>query len=230
VSEIGWRSNVSSLPAVPNVIKIEVSGLAAQSPWANIFHFTFSGGPAIPADMNTLAGHVVTSWGSHMGTFMNLQTIMNLVQTTDLTSSTGSIGAAIASVAGSDSTNPAPNNAAMVIKKRIARRYRGGHPKTFLLPQGDNQLFDGDSWKSTYVTNVKLGYDAFITGLLTTHGAITLIGEVIVSYYSGFTNVTMPSGRTKSKPTLRPVPLVDGVVSTSAEQKVGSQRRRTSKG
>jgi hypothetical protein len=56
--------------------------------------------------------------------------------------------------------------------------------------------------------------------------ALTPAFQVNVSYFSGFTNVTFPSGRIRPVPKLRSVPLVDTVTSWSTNPNVASQRRR----
>lgn len=218
------------LPSVPNVIKVVMSGTASNSAWANVIHFSYTGAAPSVIDQGSAATAVANAWNTNISGLMNSQTVLTQVEVIDLSSSSGAAATFMTSHPGTSSVNPVPSNAAMVIRKHIARRYRGGHPKTFLVPKDSDSLFDQDSWKATYATSVSNGWVSFISALIVAHGAATWTNEVNVSYYQGFHNVTYPSGRVASVPTLRSSPVVDVIQNYTAEIKVGSQRRRTSGG
>lgn len=217
-------------PPVPNVNKVVLSGVASNSNWANVIYFRYTGGPPTVPEQSSAATAVANAWNSQISGLMNLQTILKQVDVIDLSSSSSSAATVLVSHPGTSSVTPLGGNTAMVIKKHIARRYRGGHPKTFLVAKDSDSLFDQDSWKAAYVTSCANGWVSFISALIVAHGSATWTEEVNVSYYQGYHNVTYPSGRVKSVPTLRSTPLVDTIQTYTAETKVGSQRRRTSGG
>ena len=219
-----------ALPAAPLTLKLELVGTAGASTWANILHFSYTGGPPLLGDINTWINSVETAWTSHAASINNAQTKLTEILATDLNSSSGASSSKTVSHAGTSANDPLSNNASLVILKKIARRYRGGHPKQFLMPQDETQLFDGDTWKASYVTNAGTAWLAFVNACSVVAGSMTVGGEVNVSYYHGFTVVTTPSGRARNVPTLRPAPVIDPIIQYTASPKVGSQRRRTSGG
>lgn len=219
-----------ALPPVPNVLKLILSGFSGNSPWANILHFNFTGGPPVIGDLATWINSVEAAWVAHISGIQNSQAHLTLIEAIDLTSASGAASSKIVNHAGTSTVAPLGNNSAIVIKKHISRRYRGGHPKTFLLTQDEGTLFDGDSFTNATVTNTASAYFAFTGACTVVAGSITVGNEVNVSYYQGFHTVTRPSGRVSNVPTLRVTPVVDLVLNVTVDPKVGSQRRRTSGG
>jgi hypothetical protein len=71
------------------------------------------------------------------------------------------------------------------------------------------------------------GWQAFVAAILAVSSlSITLSNVINISYFSGFTVFTTPSGRARNIPTPRLVPLKDPITGSLVNQKIGSQRRR----
>lgn len=213
------------LPPVPSVLKVILGYTGPDTDAANILHFHYTGAAPTTAAMNALATDISTAWNAHLAAGTTFEYNLTSVETIDLASATGASGLNTTSHIGTD-TNPIMSaQAAFVVKKKIARRYRGGHGKTFLPPPGAVNLNDLGHWTASFVTNNTARYVAFIAAIVA-QADVPIDTEVQVSYYSGFTNVTTSSGRMKAKPTLRVSPVVDTVTSVLGDSRVGSQRRR----
>jgi hypothetical protein len=117
----------------------------------------------------------------------------------------------------------------MVIQRKTARRYRGGHSRVYLPGMLASYLDDTEeAWDATQLANTETawqGIEAAGQAVLHTNGH-TDATPVVVSYYLGFTNVLYPSGRYHARPTLRATPEVDIVTAFGGNPRPCSQRRR----
>jgi hypothetical protein len=115
---------------------------------------------------------------------------------------------------------------------QIARRYRGGKPKSF-FPWGVVTDFSSPQlWTSAFANSATGDYATFIAAVRAiAAGSTTLSNYVNVSYFSGSTVVINPvTGRARNVPTLRTGgPVVDSIVASTANTRIGSQRRRIRK-
>jgi hypothetical protein len=214
------------LPPVPNVIKLELMGtLSGSNPWANILYFQWSG-TALTIDMNTWMTAVANSWGTNFAPYTSPNYVLTSLKAVDLTSSSGAASFIITNKPGTDASQFGPSNATVTVRHYIPRRYRGGHPKTFLVCGDPSQLVNNTTWSSSFISTMQTKWNAFMAACEVTSGALTINTHVNVSFYQGFHNVTEPSGRQRSVPTPRSTPLVDQVTSSVVQTQVGSQRRR----
>jgi hypothetical protein len=86
---------------------------------------------------------------------------------------------------------------------------------------------DGLNYNAADITEWKADADAWLAACIT--GAPVAVGTVTpvnVSFFSGFTNKTFPSGRTRPVPTPRVTPLIDPIIGSDVNPKVATQRRR----
>lgn len=212
------------LPAVPNVLKVVVQGNGSESTpvtWANILHFEYSGSAPSNATCNTIAGHISAGWATHMAPECPAPTVQNLVEVFDLTSATSGSGADFTSTAGTRGDDEIPANAAMLVNYPLSRRYRGGHPRSYLLVGGNADFLDMAHWSSAFTAEVQTHWHDFLAGIIgySTAGC-TISNLVNVSYVSKEVNPTPPYRR--------PTPLVDAldIATMYTEQQMASQRRR----
>lgn len=213
------------LPNVPNVLKIRVQGNTSEaSPvtWENVLHASYTGTAPSNAMLTTMAGVVKEAWSTHMAAECPSPTVCNLVQIQDLTSNTAGSGADFTSVAGTRGDDEIPANAAMLAIYPIQRRYRGGHPRSYLLVGGNADFLDAAHWSTAFTAEVQTHWSAFLDAIVGySAGGMTIPNLVSISYYSGKDPVT-------GKPERRAVPLVDTLTvgTMFTEQQMASQRRR----
>lgn len=218
-----------ALPVVPKVIRVDLaSQFGANVRIRDRFFLQYTGALSA-ADLLTVLGNIKASWATNMSP--QLSNIYALLSTTgtDLSSATAAQSVNNAASQGAVVGQPAPAGAAMVIKFKLARRYRGGHPRFYLLGNAAAGVTNGNQWTAAFIAQLNTSWAAFIAGCIAAPpAAVGTLAHVNVSYFQGFHNVTLPSGRSRSFPTQRAVPLIDPVIGYSINPNVASQRRRNS--
>jgi len=216
---------------VPKAIKVVFQGLIdGTKPWVNAFHLGYSVGAAVNiTEVASLALAIGNAWGTEMapGVSDTLQ-LLNTVATA-LDSDTAPEAVVSTPFTGALTEQPVAGGTAMVIQRKINRRYRGGHSRVYLPGLMASFLSDTeDTWDPAQQTAYAEGWadieQAAITELISL--GHTDARAINISYFFGFTNVLYPSGRYHVKPTPRAVPLVDGVTEFVANPRPCSQRRR----
>jgi hypothetical protein len=191
------------------------------------FFLSYTGAEPGSGDLNTLSTDVSAAWGSHIAPLVITTEHLVDIISTDLSSDTGAIGQWTGSIAGTTGGASLPANACAVVNHGIARRYRGGRPRTYLRCGTAGTLNGTNEWTTTFQGQVLAGWEAFIAEVLALTGfGFTIQAIVNVSWYSGNTVFTTPTGRARNIPVARTTPIVDDITGSSVALKVGSQRRR----
>lgn len=217
-----------ALPAVPNVLKITLRGsITGDTDVLNRFFLEYAGSAPTNAELNTLCAAVAAAAAAHYLPLLSNDYTLHEVIAIDLSSSTGAEGTATVADTGGVSTEVNPAGTSAVVQFHVARRYRGGHPRIYLPAIPGTWLSSSTTWDATHLAAFLTAWNAFMTAVvaLTWSGA-TISGQVNVSFYQGFTNVTFPSGRIRAVPKVRSTPVVDLIASTSMNPNPASQRRR----
>ena len=202
------------LPAVPGVVRTAVEGTIAGSPFANIFHWLMDTTSGITnAQATTIANSVYSHYATMISGLMGTDIIATACFATDLTSSSGGVGSAAGSSAGGNLPGGIPASTSVLVKHIISRRYRGGHPRTYLPPMSHVSLLDEKNWSGSSTANMQSAWDTFVSGVLgTSVSGNTIDAHVNVSYHSGHA--------------LRPTPVIDNISGSVVEQPYATQRRR----
>lgn len=221
------------LPAVPNVIRMRILWeIQGKSNQGQRMFISYSGGPPAPSDLTAFANKYITAWNTNMPSLYNVdQTFLGVILE-DLSSATGAVAEVAASVVGTRGSNVLPPSAAIVVSFEIARRYRGGHPRSYWplgtsedTEQGTGQFTE--TFQSAVASAVSAQTDSI---LAQTSGSTTTESQVNVSYYDGFTAIENPfTGRYRNVPKLRATPLVDDIGTIVVRSYIASQRRRRQK-
>ncbi len=202
------------LPAVAGVLKCELAHQLGDAPVINILHWKYSGSQGTPADLNLIASNIATAWEDNVLNLLSNQLILRVVSLIDLTSDTAPVGEAVVLATGSGTGVVLSAGSAVVISHHISRRYRGGHPRTYLggVVQGD--LSTPQQLNSANVTAFNSGWADFVAAVVAdseTH--FTPLAPVSVSY--------------RSSGAVRVTPVVDPILSSACQPRICSQRRRT---
>jgi len=218
-----------ALPAVPKVVKVVLYNLLldAAAYMLNRVFMQYSGTAPTDTELETYAGAVNTAYGSNLIPLQGPGVTYGGCGAEDLSSSTSAVGSSADTVVGTRSGATLGGQVCFIISGEIARRYRGGHPRSYWPFGIDTDSYDAHSWHPTFLTSVLTAWGDFLTAIEGAGwtGAGTL-SPVNVSYYEGFTNHTYPSGRTRPIPTLRGTPVVDPIISYVPRPDYGTQRRR----
>jgi hypothetical protein len=220
---------VPALPPVANVLRVETEFYVGSNTtvFTRLF-FRYSGSAPSNGDCAALAATIRAAAVSHLVPVLANANGLENVTVQDLSSLSGGVGTATGSTPGTLGTDANPAGVAVLANYGIQRRYRGGKPRSY-WPIGDRgALVSPNAWSASAVssfTGAITGYTGAIVGLV--QGGTTIGGQVNVSYYSGFTSVQNPvTHRWRNVPTLRAVPAVDAIATTTVNVKPGNQRRR----
>jgi len=214
---------VTSPPCIR--IEWETADDAAISAGSRIY-VSYTGSPPSTADLNSLATAVMTAWSDNLKADVGSAEALVSVVTTDLSSDSAAQGGWSGSVGGT-ATGELPASAAVLVNHQIARRYRGGRPRTYVRMGTTANLMGTNRWSAGAIATFLSEWQAFVAQILATTGiGVTLDDIVNISYYKGFTAFETPSGRYKNISTLRGTPVVDVITDSTVATKIGSQRRR----
>ena len=218
-----------ALPAVPNVLRVTYEFSDGLDFQAIVREFwKYSGTPPTDATCATIASDIYTAWVTRLIAELGSVNQILGVKVVDLSSATAGAGVHAAITGGTRSGLGFAGGTAVLVNKRILRRYRGGKPRgywpfftvdDFLTPQG---------WKSASVSGLQTALGLFygdVAAIL--ESGCQLLNEVNVSYYHGFASVQNPvTLRWKNINTPRATPIVDDVVASTVHAQPASQRRR----
>lgn len=208
-----------TLPDVDQVFKIVVEGTNQGQNWANVFHAQWEGTSPSSVDCISIAEDVWDAYAADFLPVIQENAVLQQVTVTDLTTTSGSVGGWTASQAGGDTGPTLTAGASIVVSWRIARRYRGGKPRTYLPPPSQDEIVDTSHYKDTYVADVLAAAVAFrndVNGITSTDISGLELG--CVSYYD---KASVPT-----PPHLRATPLFEPFTDISVNTRIDSQRRR----
>jgi len=210
---------MGALPVVPNVLKLTIGGDQGPYTWVNALHWSYTGGAPSATDADNIAETLYTAWVAQFAPLMAAGTSILEATCVDLTSDLGASGANSGSTIGSRAGVTVSPALAVLISKTIARRYRGGHPRMYIVAGVQDDLGGPAEWTSGLQGDVQAAWTA-VSAILNAYvtGTTTLAGEVTVSYISKAVNPVAPYRR--------PVPLVLPVSAHVTQTHVAVQRRR----
>ena len=218
------------LPAAASVLRTALVGtLGGDTNVVNRFFTSYGGTAGTNATANTFCASVATAWNTNLAPLFPSDYTLTRVDTEDLTSATSPVGTSATSHVGTRSGNALAAGQAAVVRNHISRRYRGGHPRTYLSCFTNTDLQTAQTWAASSMSSLATAWAAFMAAVATaanTYGGGGGSQHCNVSYYSGFTNVTGPTGRARAKSTVRSSSVIDLVVNYTINPHVGSQRRR----
>lgn len=138
----------------------------------------------------------------------------------DLSSDTGAEYSVTQDWVGTNTGTAMPSSAAVCVSETILRRYRGGHPRTYMMVGSASDYASSSikMWQPSFLSNIQSGWDDFLADFPYTIGSRTW-NPVNVSYWE-----TVGGDRV-----LRTTPVVDDIVGFIARDRVCSQRRRLGK-
>lgn len=205
---------MAPLPPVPNAIKVQLGWYIDNNDRVeNVLHFLVSGGPPSSGTCAALAADIQAAQITEFKASTHTSNGIMPCTVTDISSGSGLQGVGGTATGGSLSGSYNGASVAMVINHHIARRYRGGKPRSYLPLGNQGALSTPGQWISSYVTTQTTNWANFITTCLaSSSGGVSISAFVSVSYFhSGSVRVT---------------PVVDTVLQSTARQQIGSQRRR----
>lgn len=207
------------LPDAPKAIKCTYQGSYLTATWVNVFYVTYSLTTPVDADLATLAGTLGNAWNATLGSISSNQVTLTKVTLQDVSRNPGAYGESTASKVGSGGVSALPANVAIAITKKVARRYRGGHPRLYLCGIPAAYTADGRTIVAATLTAMQATVAAWRTQVNAATSAST--GQLALANV-GYWYTPVPH----QPPVLRPTPVVEAIISCSVNQRLDSQRRR----
>lgn len=210
------------LPDADHIIQARVSGTHNGILWVNTHYLQCVGALPNVADLSAMATSIGSAWNTNIAPLCHANVTMNQVDMADLSNR----GAAIASVtalahpgtrAGSDNAN----QIAMVVSWKANRRFKGGHPRSYLPAGVQADILTGRLWVGTFQTLATTSVRAYRTAL----NALTSTGATYRMVYMRFiTHDPVTKAKLYVTPP-EPYTITDGLV----HGRVDTQRRRLGK-
>jgi len=145
------------------------------------------------------------------------------VQVTDLSSLTSGEGTWTGLEVGSRGDDSIPANAAFLISYPSTLRYKGGHPRTYLMIGGNADLQGAAEWSTLFTAEGQTHWQAFLTSLIGyATGGTDLSSFVSVRYRGKF----LPNGGPPHYYLTTPLVNTINVAAAVAQVQMASQRRR----
>src|SRR5262245_23053982 len=175
----------------------------------------YTGNAPIAGDLNSISVQAGNAWNASFAGLVNTSAALTEVICQDLASDMGQQGNAVVNHVGTRAGALIPVNVACVLSWHIARRYRGGHPRSYAPFGVGADVSAGHLWNTGAQQAFQSGANAFLTAM----NAITIGGS---SYF--LINVSYHTAHA-----LRPVPTRDPILSVSVDDRIDTQRRRLGK-
>lgn len=215
------------LNPVPNVLRVVLEGFvdtsSAETLWANVLHFQYSG--TAPSDSNCalIANNIANNWNANVASLCPSPTTLQVVTVTDLTSTTSGEGEELVLFPGTRGDDSIPANAAVLISYPSVLRYKGGHPRSYIYCLGNADLNGATNWSSPATQETQLKWRNFLNACLTAGvGGTTLTNFVTIRYRGKFLPNGGPPHYYLTTPLVNVVPPNTAVAHT----KMASQRGR----
>lgn len=218
------------LPLVPNVIKVAIECQGNDGRLAvNVFHMTYGGGPPSSSDCVNIATQFWDQWVDNFTPTQPAQTSLTKVTVTDLSTDTGGEGEwtnGSTPVPGTSVHGMVPLHSCALLSKFVDKRYRGGHPRSYLPIGTTEDLNDDGDWKASSYGNWITFWTDMLSGVIADnpYGSTNIGEECAVSYVSKIENPVYPYRR--AVPEVYDIPIDGGYTMTG---QLATQRRRVRK-
>lgn len=155
-------------PFVPvaSVLRFRYAGLAAGNTWVNSFAVQYAGTVPDATALSALATTLRGLWNTHLAALYVTTSSLQSTTVWDISSETGASGVNSTTAVGTTAAaNPLPMNAAVAVSWPIQIRYRGGHPRTYLLARNGGDVTGQKVLGTAY-------HDAIVAAFTAWRGAV----------------------------------------------------------
>lgn len=215
-------------PPVPSVISVLLRGTTGAELWENRLHYQYSGTIPTPAALAALGGNVRASWATQVAPLVAPGSSLTECLLTDLNSNTGAQGADTTVVAGTRTGGQIAANAAVLISYPSTIRYRGGHPRTYLLAGVTTDLQNPFTWSAAFQNTVATNWGNFTAALIgQSSGGTSITAFCSVRQHGRFLANGGPPHYVLTTPIVTQMPLRSFVVQAEVASQKGRIGRRS---
>jgi hypothetical protein len=217
-------------PAVPGVLRIAwKQTLGSDLDVLTRLFFSYTGTAPSNATCVSIASAAWLAYSNYLTPLLIETAALTACDVVDLTSATAGAGEYVATSAGTRSGGILSGGTACLVNASIARRYRGGKPRTYWPFFTSTELSTEQTWNSTALSEFVTQWDDFMTHMLAISESGCVLSEnVSISLYEGFVSAENPiTHRWRNLPTYRTGAIpVDPILSQNMNPRPASQRRR----
>lgn len=220
---------MTALPPVPQVVRVHLGWqVGNDSSAGSRLYWRYSGPAPTGAQCDGIASAFQTQIRDLWLGLLALSNNQTEIVVTDLSTNSGRSGEVPGAGQGTRAGEPLPANACLLMNHHIARRYRGGKPRTYLPFGVQHDLQSAQRWTSEALTEFGNQFNTLVSEINGKSFEATKLEEhVNVSYYAGTEWVPFGNeGHSKPIAKKRTTPFVDSIGSSSPNGIFGSQRRR----
>jgi hypothetical protein len=222
---------VPPLPPLSKTAKWTLFIQVTGGPLCQTSFYTQYSGNLSGADAATLLTTLGSSWGTHFAPITATPYQLALVRVIDLNSQSGVVVQQAAVHTGSAAGTPLTAGTALVLSAKIPYRFRGGHPRVYIVGMPQSDLADSNTWNATFLPTVATAWTSLLADMNAL--AITNVGTLQYIYWHTHSSnkADFPGGVPTTKPPwplATPVPHL--ISSWNANPQVASQRRRNQQG
>jgi hypothetical protein len=219
---------MTTLPDVPNVLKVSLNwGIEGDTMGMTVHHFSYTGAPPSPANCATMAASAVSTAESAFQALASNSVGVLAARVLDLSAMDAGDAVGGTPWVGTRGTALLAPGTAALVNHSIARRYRGGKPRSYLPLGVAADVATTGLWSNSFVTAVDAAWGAWVSAMEGAGAGVTITNLCNVSYYQGFTNVAYGSPtKYRRVPTPRATPLVGQVTGHTTSKQIAAQRRR----
>lgn len=172
-----------NLPDAPGCAQVILSGTNQTTKFQNIFHFQWTGTAPTPASLAALITSLAAAWNTNFGPLCNTGVALTHGKAADLSSRTSNIAELDVTGAGTRAGSAMTTQVACVVSWAIARRYKGGHPRTYLPAGVLADVTQGHLWTTGFVNSAGAAADAFLAAANAISNGGTTYKLACVSYH-----------------------------------------------
>lgn len=202
-----------ALPDVPGLLRVTFQGTLGTLTWANVMHVGYDLADTITqADADAMANSAHGAYNNRIMPQLHSSVTLGQVTVVDLSSTSGVSAINTDGGGGGQAASVSPLSVAFLVNWKIARRYRGGHARSYLPGVSEADVDGSGIILGTRRTALNTALGQFIADIAATAGGPTNPHLAVVHYFK--------DGVLQSSPT------VDPIVSGSCNIICGTQRRR----
>lgn len=200
---------------LPGLVKVDHHMSYAGREWHVIRWLFYGISDFSDAELTTIATGAQAAF-TPLFNFTSQHNVLDGTTVTDFSSDMGLSHTITAGGVGEETSADLPIQVACEIEWKIRRRYRGGHPKTFLSAMTEGQLDGIDQWATTFIAALETAAAAYIIAMQ----AVDVV-RASVDYFPNLVNVSKFLHGVE-----RLALVIDPIVGAVVNGTTASQRRR----
>lgn len=209
------------LPDLPQGVKMRFAYTYNNRSMFNIAYLKYSTSAPSVAELNTVSGLAMSAWTTYIKPVLHSAITLNYIDLQDVSSRTGSYYQNTTGGVGSiGAASPVPMSVAMAVSFKVAKRYRGGHGRLYMMGFNSVDILNGTTWAGARSAAVSAAWSSYLTNANGWSSGSNTYSMVVASYYTH---------DSQHKPIFKTPAETYPIIGVAVHTRVDSQRRRLGK-